>query len=266
MKRQDRLGRGRASGICGLKTFAERCSAVAIALAIAIATTTSASATVLYDNPYDESIQIGACDWNTACGTGSAISPDGFFGNDFAAQQFSLAGTATITDASATELADDNFLDAINWAFYKTDGVGGLPGTEVAGGSSFLSSNVIGFDDFGDALVEDDFSVGSVTLMPGAYYFAVQGVSADPTQVDNYLTQGVQARGAAETMDGGATWVANYASDPRSGYISSVAVSLFGDIAAVPEPSTWVMMIGGFGCVGSTMRRRKMVRGRRALA
>jgi PEP-CTERM motif len=30
--------------------------------------------------------------------------------------------------------------------------------------------------------------------------------------------------------------------------------------AAVPEPATWVMMIGGFGLVGSILRRRSSVR------
>ncbi len=32
------------------------------------------------------------------------------------------------------------------------------------------------------------------------------------------------------------------------------------DIAAVPEPATWAMMIGGFGFVGAAMRRRRLVR------
>jgi hypothetical protein len=27
--------------------------------------------------------------------------------------------------------------------------------------------------------------------------------------------------------------------------------------SAVPEPSTWAMMIGGFGIVGGAMRRRR---------
>ena len=31
----------------------------------------------------------------------------------------------------------------------------------------------------------------------------------------------------------------------------------FGDGAAVPEPATWAMMIGGFGVVGGAVRRRK---------
>jgi hypothetical protein len=29
--------------------------------------------------------------------------------------------------------------------------------------------------------------------------------------------------------------------------------------AAVPEPATWAMMVGGFGLIGSAMRRRQRV-------
>jgi len=32
-----------------------------------------------------------------------------------------------------------------------------------------------------------------------------------------------------------------------------------GDVAAVPEPATWAMMILGFGAAGSVLRRRRMV-------
>jgi len=31
-----------------------------------------------------------------------------------------------------------------------------------------------------------------------------------------------------------------------------------GTLAAVPEPSTWAMMVGGFGLLGAAMRRRKV--------
>jgi hypothetical protein len=31
-----------------------------------------------------------------------------------------------------------------------------------------------------------------------------------------------------------------------------------GAVAAVPEPATWAMMIGGFGAIGASMRRRKV--------
>lgn len=38
------------------------------------------------------------------------------------------------------------------------------------------------------------------------------------------------------------------------------STGLQGSIASVPEPTTWAMMIGGFGVVGGAMRRRAKVR------
>jgi hypothetical protein len=38
---------------------------------------------------------------------------------------------------------------------------------------------------------------------------------------------------------------------PNTGIMATTALT------AVPEPATWAMMIGGFGLIGSTMRRRK---------
>jgi hypothetical protein len=35
-----------------------------------------------------------------------------------------------------------------------------------------------------------------------------------------------------------------------------LGVVTIGGTPAVPEPATWAMMIGGFGLIGATMRRR----------
>jgi hypothetical protein len=37
-------------------------------------------------------------------------------------------------------------------------------------------------------------------------------------------------------------------------HIDIPAISIPG---AVPEPATWLMMLGGFGAIGGTMRRRR---------
>jgi hypothetical protein len=54
---------------------------------------------------------------------------------------------------------------------------------------------------------------------------------------------------------GGTFRIQNYAGAPASPF------SINGDvvpdaIAAVPEPASWAMMIGGFGLIGGMMRRR----------
>jgi hypothetical protein len=51
---------------------------------------------------------------------------------------------------------------------------------------------------------------------------------------------------------------------PRSGAGGNAVISDFAPqnatIAAVPEPASWAMMLGGFGVVGSALRRRQRVR------
>ena len=56
------------------------------------------------------------------------------------------------------------------------------------------------------------------------------------------------------SLDGGSTWETGYASD-RS--FELVAIALFSDrsFEAVPEPSSWLMMLIGFGSIGFLARR-----------
>ena len=46
-----------------------------------------------------------------------------------------------------------------------------------------------------------------------------------------------------------------------SGYVPIFIHTAFinNAIAAVPEPTTWALMIGGFGLAGASLRRRRMV-------
>ena len=72
-------------------------------------------------------------------------------------------------------------------------------------------------------------------------------VSVDPTDSTKFWAIGEFAnfRDQAQTLDGWATWI---------------GVVKFGqNVAAVPESSTWMMMIAGFGFIGASMRRRTRV-------
>jgi len=40
-------------------------------------------------------------------------------------------------------------------------------------------------------------------------------------------------------------------------HLVGLPASAIGGVAAVPEPANWAMMVGGFGLIGSTMRRRR---------
>ena len=57
------------------------------------------------------------------------------------------------------------------------------------------------------------------------------------------------------TFNGGANGLITSLQITSSGF--SAEVDNLGVIAAVPEPSTWAMMLVGFGAVGSAVRRRK---------
>jgi hypothetical protein len=47
---------------------------------------------------------------------------------------------------------------------------------------------------------------------------------------------------------------------PTGGCDLNFRVTGYNDVAAVPEPAAWGMMIGGFGLAGGALRRRKAVR------
>ena len=220
---------------------------------ILLASAATARAGVLYSNPYDDS-GSGDCSWSTAC---AAFADQG---NDFAAQEFTLASANTLTSATFTELDYTNYggsaPTSIDWAFYDADGSGGLPGTLVASGSSSASTTDLGPDPGSTGigggnyeLTQGSFTLPSVVLNAGTYYMAIQGISGDIT---DYLAQGVASSGAAETMDGGVTWVAGYEGQP------SVAVSISdSSVSAAPEPSTWLLMFAGIGGIGLMLRQAK---------
>lgn len=46
--------------------------------------------------------------------------------------------------------------------------------------------------------------------------------------------------------------------DEPSGYVFVTTFGVSDVVGGVPEPTTWALMIGGFGLIGGTMRRRKL--------
>jgi len=196
-----------------------------------------AKAGIVYSNPF--SGQNADCSFSTTCAAQAGR------GDDFAAQEFTLTQARVITGGSFTEVDLGTGPTDVNWGFILADGTGGLPGTILASGTDTISSvNALG-SAFGANLNQEVFSLGTVALGPGTYYFAIQGVSPVFT---TYLGFGQAASGAAETHDGGSTWASGYEG------ANSIAVQLTD--ASVPEPATWAMMLVGIGGIGAVMRRR----------
>ncbi len=212
----------------------------------ALALAGAANANTVYSNPYDGSGN-GDCSWSTTCAATVGR------GDDFAAQEFTLTSAATITSAAFEEVPgfSTGGVTDVNWGFIQADGPGGLPGTIIAAGTD----SVTGYGTGGNGSIEGFFNTGPIFLGPGTYYFALQGVSASFTE---YLAEGTQAFGAANSQDGGVTWAPGYYCGGGGDCSASVAISLFGTGGGggVPEPATWTLMLVGFAGLGGALRRR----------
>lgn len=87
----------------------------------------------------------------------------------------------------------------------------------------------------------------SVTVGGLPALFTLDGAGAGDTIWRLYSTSFIAA--AATTL----TFAATGTSDSLGGYLDNITLT------AVPEPGTWALMIGGFGAMGSALRKRRRV-------
>lgn len=130
----------------------------------------------------------------------------------------------------------------------SVDSETGLPGTLLYSGTSTISGRILLLNDGFYDVVNQTYALPSLTLAAGSYYIGLQAVS---TAFGVYLDYSDGFNTAAQSNDGGTTWMNHY-----EGAAYGLAVSLSGDAAAVPEPASWALLIAGFGLVGAAMRRR----------
>lgn len=168
--------------------------------------------------------------------------------------QFDLAQGATLTDFE------------ISTNYYQPPGTpvrlqvrsdnGGQPAAtaNIYDVTSSISSFGIdpALNGVGDGLAET--SIAGLHLAAGTYWIGVSGMDWSFGWGAFNMGEGGAPQGEYVSVGGGAA----KAVGPGT---YSLGYRIFGDLdpaSAVPEPSTWAMMIVGFGGVGAVLRRRRL--------
>jgi len=181
-----------------------------------------------------------------------------------------LAGMMALAMGPAAEaevLLDQSNLDmtvglngALHWQQQITSGLAGqLAGISLWGvGSARVSVAE------GDAYSSGPFAYSEVVAFetPGKTYIDLSAANIFLSLGEAFvidLTEGTNGYGAARaTYAGGDLWLDT--ADGPTDYTVAVGGSgitlRFETYVAVPEPSTWALMIAGFGLAGSGLRRR----------
>ena len=106
--------------------------------------------------------------------------------------------------------------------------------------------------------VEEHFSYRPIDVVEGGLYRIRAAHSAGSMgYIRWYESDMLAAPGQTESFGSGAAGL-NYERPYQLAFaLTDGSLSSPSAVAPVPEPATWAMMIGGFGMVGSAMRRRK---------
>ena len=144
-----------------------------------------------------------------------------------------------------------------------SDFTGAAPVNPVMGDFTFSFDNAASFDS-----TDIGLTVNSFNLPHGVKFSYIAGAPDLMFLSDGAYLEGC---GATSGLNQFCTSISKVSTAPKIGsfYYSSVAApgiweastieleAAFGG-AAVPEPSTWAMMIGGFAMIGAAIRRRRI--------
>lgn len=148
-----------------------------------------------------------------------------------------------------------------------TAGANGIEIQRSAAGAPFSSPHLVELDTTANSSMFMNLGPGGYQV---SYYYSPRpnvaaasnriNLSIGSTQLDSITGQGGSTTSWSKrtvkffTPTGGAlTFAAAGNSDSRGGYLDNITV------AAVPEPSTWAMLILGFGLAGHALRRGRRV-------
>lgn len=209
--------------------------------AVALAVTAPAAAAVItVTNASFEILPAGGLP--SGCGAGCSFSSDAIPGwtNSAASSGQFQPGPA------AGNFTYFNYIpDGLTVAYTNGSGISQTVGATAVAGTTYTLSVAVGFrKDFTD--------YSPVSLLVGAGSAAATGT---PLQLTGDWSTYTATYTATAADAGGAITILLGPSGPQGDFD---AVSLTAD-AAVPEPATWVLMIGGFGLAGAALRRRRAV-------
>jgi len=191
----------------------------------------------------------GNC-WPFSCGASDGL---GWYQELYNSTAF--AGAVRIDAASFTEAFSrdgSNVIDSASYdiKFYLSDQTTATLTGDRAGNEAQLLS------DWGTFTIGGALTDGKLTFSGSSFVYdpSKGGLLMDVTVHDATYTGG---ENTFFQEDAGTGSIARIVGDETGGYgpYNQALVTTF-NAAAVPEPASWAMMIGGFGLVGAAMRRR----------
>ena len=176
-----------------------------------------------------------------------------FTGDNFVTGfEYTIDGATTTyaLDQSGTKVENSSDNTNFNWRDATTLTIGAIDNgsnyefiwtTEDAGGTGgFLADFTLN----GTEYLSSDSSIWEVST-DGTNWVAASIVSTDPWGSN-------APKGAGEAIDGNAQWI--WSADAQNDNLVYVKASI---TSAVPEPSTYALMLGGLGLVGFMAARRR---------
>lgn len=209
-------------------------SAITAVISVAGLNVTAVSAETLWDNGSSLNSSMRCNQNGSVCGdTGVTIYDD-----------FSLYNSANITGFTYDSSFSGSYVST-NWSIWKSN-----PSINFAAGPAFsgtIAGRLTSLSRFADLRVT--VSGLSVDLGPGTYWLGLQNNLT--SGVSSYLSSNTNRLGVAIALGNSGTQYGALTNDASFSVIGTAAV------AAIPEPTTWAMMLVGFGMIGATARYRR---------
>jgi hypothetical protein len=168
----------------------------------------------------------------------------------YQAENFTLSTASTIDQFSFVELVSNLFTPpttTVDWQVLSTNS-SGAPGAVIASASNVTTTATFDRSANGWNFYNIGFSVPSLSLAAGTYYLALNVAPG------SYYWATSNVGDSTAYVTNGNGWSAFSPASYGSGFALAVSGTTTG---AVPEPTTWALMILGFGSAGAMLRRRR---------